>query len=213
MCFFSQKRFALISVFLIAVLFLIPACTDPGNDLLPSELLEDGIERVGFDVDDTLLFSTPSFQQGFKSNYEPFSKKFWEVVNSSDAKVSCIKPKVYKIVEAYHDRGVEVYAITAREDHNGEHLRKYLEKSYNIPSDHTFFEPDGKDRLIQRLNLDVYYGDSDSDIQDAQKVDIKAVRIQRNENSSYHKKYNPGKFNEPVIEGTKNHDCTFKPYK
>lgn len=205
------------SVFLVLLLslFLLVGCgesPESGNPL--SEQFTGGnIERVGFDIDDTLLFSTPSFERGFNADVEPFSKQFWSVVNSNDAEVSCIKPKVYKMVQEYQSQGVEVYAITAREPHNGQNLKNFLEKSYNIPSDHVFFEPDSKTDRLKNLELDIYFGDSDSDISDAQEANIPAVRIQRSKKSNYEKKYNPGKHGETIIESTGQHDCDFEPWK
>ncbi|MGM0380677.1 MAG: hypothetical protein ACQEP7_01705, partial [bacterium] len=60
---------------------------------------------------------------------------------------------------------------------------------------------------------DVYFGDSDSDITDGRKAGITAVRIQRSDKSNYDKKYNPGNYDEIIIESTTEHDCTFEPWK
>ena len=36
------------------------------------------LSAVGFDLDDTLLFSTPAFDEAFRSGKRPFSEDFWK---------------------------------------------------------------------------------------------------------------------------------------
>ncbi|MFP4687903.1 MAG: HAD family acid phosphatase [bacterium] len=208
----DNTRQLVISLLIITSFIFLAACQS-GDDILPAQLVDSSVKRVGFDVDDTLLFSSPAFQEGFRSEHEPFSEEFWSLVNSIDTQVSCIKPKVYQIVKKYQGRGAEIFAITARQPDNGDYLRDYLEKVFAIPAENTFFAPDGKTEKIKELDLDIYFGDSDSDIKDAQAAGITAVRIKRNDQSSYEEKYNPGKYDEIVIEETSDHDCQFKPYE
>ncbi|MEA3506216.1 MAG: HAD family acid phosphatase [Elusimicrobiota bacterium] len=158
--------------------------------------------KVGFDVDDTLLFSTPAFQKGFQSDTRPFSDEFWEVVNTSDRGNSMVKESVRQIVEKYRAEGAGIYAITARKPYGGEELKEYLKDVLDIPGDHTYFEPDGKTGRLNQLGIDIFYGDSDSDITAAQEAGIKAYRIERSTASSYQEKYNPGKYGEEIIENT-----------
>ncbi len=194
-------------------LFLVSACQNSPNQNQSEanfNLPVQGVNKIGFDLDDTLLFSSPAFQQGFKSNVEPFSREFWGVVNSSDRKYSCIKPKTLKILNWYRNKGAEIYIITAREGYKGDNLRNYLEDAYNIPPNHVFFESDGKTRRLQKIGINVYFGDSDSDIKEAQAAGIKAIRIERSPESNYDKKYHPGKFNERIIKNTASHRCGSK---
>lgn len=158
--------------------------------------------RIGFDVDDTILFSSPAFLQAERSDIKPFSKEYWDIVNSSDEKYSIIKKKTAEIIKKYLDNGDEVFAITARPDYNGEYLKNFLNKALNIPKENIFFEYDSKVERIKSLKLDYYYGDSDSDIEDALAAGAKPIRIQRSPNSNYKKKYNPGKYNEQIIENS-----------
>lgn len=196
---------------LLVLVAVMPACTGSEEALVPSGLRGEDVEKVGFDVDDTLLFSSPSFNKGFQSDAEPFSREFWRTVNAHDAEVSCIKPKVYDIVKNYQERGAEIYAITAREPYNGARLAEFLETAYGIPADNVFFEPDGKTERITEIDLDVYFGDSNSDITDARDAGVTAVRIQRSKESNYDDKYDPGKYDEIIIESTTEHDCSFEP--
>ncbi|MGM0381544.1 MAG: HAD family acid phosphatase, partial [bacterium] len=184
----ASKRLTFLSLALVLSLSLLVSCgeeVENSKSLLPEQLTGSEIQKVGFDIDDTLLFSTPSFDEGYEADVEPFSDEFWAVVNEHDAEVSCLKPKVYKMVQNYQKRGAEVFAITARQPKNGKHLKKFIEKSFGIPAENVFFEPDSKTERIKSLELDVYFGDSDSDITDGRKAGITAVRIQRSDKSNY----------------------------
>jgi acid phosphatase class B len=188
-------------VFLIVLPFILPGCgtsTDqPASD----------VQVVGFDLDDTLVFSTPAFEQGFDRAEEPFSEEFWSIVNSSDTQHSCTKPEVAEKVRKHRKKGHKIYVITARESVNGEALRRFVESEFGIPRDHVYFEPDDKTERLKTLGIDIYYGDSDSDITDSQEADVKPIRIQRNPESNYDKKYTPGTFDEKVLENTAGHEC------
>lgn len=154
---------------------------------------------VGFDVDDTLLFSTPAFKKGFQSDTRPFSPEFWEVVNKSDRGNSIVKKKTQKILIEYQQKGDEIFVITARHPDGGESLKEFLNETFNILKENIYFETSGKTLRMRQLKLDIFYGDADSDITAAQDANVKAYRIQRSTASSYQKKYNPGKYGEEVI--------------
>jgi len=192
---------------------------------------------VGFDIDDTLLFSTPSFTRAFVTGGTPAPTDtlFWTHANRCDAGCaaetitlangttkqlpantpSSVKARVLELVEYHRAHGAEVYAITARPDVEGNALRAYVEAELGIAADHLFFEPDidqpgnpaGKTDRMQQLSLDVFYGDSDSDITDARKVQgatVKGIRVLRSPKSSNRKdgrlnKYHPGYYGEPII--------------
>ena len=156
--------------------------------------------KVGFDVDDTLLFSSPAFEQGFKSGAKGFSKEFWEVVNMSDRKYSGVKKKTESIVKDLLKSGSEVYVITARESHKGEGLKDFLHDRMGIKKENIYFASKGKAELMKKLGITVFYGDSDSDISDAQAAGAKGIRIQRSEKSSYKNKYNPGSLGEEIVQ-------------
>lgn len=158
--------------------------------------------NVGFDVDDTLLFSTPAFEKGFSSRYKPFSEGFWIHVNAADRDCSIAKQKAASLVEMHMLRGDEVFVITAREPYGSEALKEYLSEKFSIKKDNIYFEPDGKSQRMKSLELDIFYGDSDSDIIDAMAAGAKAYRILRSTASSYRKKYNPGKFGEEIIDNS-----------
>jgi len=165
------------------------------------------VQEVGFDLDDTLVFSTPAFERGFDRTGKAFSKTFWSVVNTSDAKHSCIKPEAAELVRKHRKQGRELFVITARQPVRADAVRRFVELEFGIPRDHVFFEPEDKTERLKTLGIDIYYGDSDSDISDAQEANIKPIRVQRNPKSNYDEKYNPGKFGEEILEDTADHNC------
>ena len=160
--------------------------------------------KVGFDLDDTLVFSTPAFNKGFGSSHTAFSRRFWRLVNRSDDGNSRVKETARAILENHRKNGAAVYIITARPPDGAEALYGYLKKTFEISKDQVFFEPNGKTKRIKALGLDIFYGDSDSDISAAIKAGATGIRIRRSPASWHKKKYHPGKFNEQVIESSEN---------
>ncbi len=184
---------------------------------------------VGFDIDDTLLFSTPAFGRGFATGGTPAptDTTFWTAVNGCDpgcdaetitladgstkdlpaTDPSAVKSRAYELVQYHLSLGQQVYAITARPDINGDVLRDYLATQFGIDRNNVYFEPVMKTDRMAALGLDVFYGDSDSDITDARKVPgrtVLGVRFERSPKSSYRDgmrlaRYHPGYFGEPII--------------
>lgn len=187
--------------FLSLSLFAAPL-TGPAKEILSSSTATvksvSPLARAGFDIDDTLLFSTPAFRQGFQSEAEPYSAEFWKVVNSSDPGHSRIKKRVFQVVQEYRKQGVELYAVTSRKKFGAGPLLDYLGKELGIPKKNVFFMKD-KTKKIVELGLDVYYGDSDSDIEASRRAGIRAVRVLRSPESSYQENYHPGKYGEEIL--------------
>lgn len=176
---------------LMGVLALIAVC------LLATPSLA---ENVGFDLDDTLVYSTPAFAQGFAvSSFG--TTEFWQEVNTSDEGNSTVKTSVKAILDSHIADGDTVYVITARKDVNGDCVRDWVSRTFGIPASNVFFSS-RKATLLRRLDIVVFYGDSDSDIEAALDAGILGVRIERSVHSSYQKNYSPGKYNEPVLDWT-----------
>ncbi len=195
----------------LLILFVLVSLTTCRSRNSIDSIADKPIREVGFDLDDTLVFSTPTFERAYKMaksrNFEPFSKQFWSVVNALDASRSCIKTSVVDILEKHQRRKREIFVITAREPYNTEPARKFVNETFGIPEDHLYFEPNGKTKRLKELGIDIFYGDSDSDVTDAQKAGIKAVRVQRNPKSAYEIKYHPGKFGETILSSSASHIC------
>jgi acid phosphatase class B len=206
-----------------------------------------GVKAVAFDIDDTLAFTTPTFARGFATGGQPKPEDilFWTHTNGCDAgcpsetltlpdgttkvlpatAASTPKAKALELIAFHKSQGHRVYAITARPDINGDPLRDYLEQALGIDRNDVFFEPDidqpgnpkGKTDRIESLDLDIFYGDSDSDITDTAKAFadgsgaprkvVRPIRFLRSPKSSNRKagklnKYHPGYYGEPVLEGS-----------
>ncbi|MBX3233618.1 MAG: hypothetical protein KIT84_11490 [Labilithrix sp.] len=206
-----------------------------------------GVKAVAFDIDDTLAFTTPTFTRGFATGGTPAPTDtvFWTHTNGCDSGcnaqsitlpdgttkllpdnvASTAKSSAIELVKRHKAHGHKVYAITARPDINGDPLRHFIEQELGIAKEDVFFEPDidqpgnpkGKADRIKALDLDVFYGDSDSDITDAKAafVDasgaatkpIQTLRFLRSPKSSNRKagklnKYHPGYFGESIITGS-----------
>lgn len=193
-----KKRRLTICYSIIILLFFCCA-KKPAIDLTSGRL------RVGFDVDDTLLFSTPAFDRA-KEKYDWGSDEFWNEVNTSDSAVSLIKTKTFEIIKNHQAQNCDIFVITARPGNGGESLKKFISEKFDIPEENIYFEPNSKIERIRQLKLNIFYGDSDTDISDAQSAGAEGIRIQRSEKSSYKDnsgklaKYNPGKFKEKIIE-------------
>jgi acid phosphatase class B len=203
-----------------------------------------GVRAVAFDVDDTLAYTTPTFVRAFATGAQPKPDDvlFWSHANACDvgcaesvlalpdgstralpaAAPSVAKSAALALIRQHRARGHKVYAITARPDIGGDGLRSYLESAFGFQRSEIFFEPDidapgnpkGKTDRIESLDLDIFYGDSDSDITDAaaafvdasgaRRKEVRAVRFLRSPRSSNRKagklaKYNPGYFGERIL--------------
>jgi len=158
--------------------------------------------EVGFDVDDTLLFSTPAFNEAFQSDARPFSPQFWKIVNSLDREKSIVKKKAAEILKKHQSEGSEIFVITSRNSEGGEELKDFLNDVFGVAEENVYFETGGKAARIKQLGIDIFYGDSDSDIKDALEAGAAAYRILRSTASSYKSNYNPGMYGERIIENS-----------
>jgi acid phosphatase class B len=222
---------------LLAYLGLVPHKRPP---------MRPDVKAVGFDIDDTLLFTAPTFYRAIATggSFAPTDTLFWMQANSCDpgcaesrvtlpdgtqkilpaAAPSTAKESARRLIQYHKSLGHRVYAITGRPDVNGDVLRRFVEEQLGIDAQDVHFEPDidqpgnpkGKTDLMERLSLDLYYGDSDSDITDAMKafvdprtgihskvvVPVRFLRSPLSNNRQGRRlgKYHPGYFGEAIIQ-------------
>ena len=162
-----------------AALFLVIFSTALGQ---PGKL------NVGFDIDDTILYSRYTFEKAPKHS-EGGSDFGW--VNSHDRDYSMVIKPVVDLLHYFTTNGHNVYLITARQEENGERLAEFLTDQLGIEFEvgrNLFFSGsekiDGKKyttkhRVMAYLDLDIYYGDADSDIIAALKAKVHPVRVVR----------------------------------
>ncbi|MDX7988246.1 acid phosphatase AphA [Xenorhabdus sp. 12] len=167
---------------------------------------------VGFDIDDTVLFSSPGFYRG-KQEYSPNDQsylknpKFWEKMNNGWDKFSLPKQVGIELVQMHLKRGDDVYFITGRAKTKTEAVTQYLQESLHIPADkmHKVIfagdEPNKNEKVswMKNQKLKIYYGDADADIAAARELNIRGIRILRASNSSYQPLPKAGRFGEEVV--------------
>ncbi|MBD2810657.1 acid phosphatase AphA [Xenorhabdus sp. Vera] len=170
------------------------------------------VMAVGFDIDDTVLFSSPGFYRG-KLEYSPNdhsylkNPEFWEKMNNEWDKFSMPKEIGIELVQMHLKRGDEVYFITGRTKTKTETVTKYLQEGLHIPVNKmnaVIFAGDepGKNNKISWMKdnkLKIYYGDADADIAASRELNIRGIRILRASNSSYQPLPKAGRFGEEVV--------------
>ncbi|EEW1127687.1 acid phosphatase AphA [Escherichia coli] len=168
---------------------------------------------IGFDIDDTLLFSSPAFfygKQKFSPNSNDFLKnqKFWDEVSSSGwDRFSIPKDSGRALIELHLKRGDHIYFITGRPmpSSGKEDLTQTLKDHFKIPENQlnkVIFAGTKKDAKVEHMlkhNITIFYGDSDNDIQDAHKANAEGIRVLRPLNSTNKPMPKNGAFGEKVI--------------
>jgi len=147
---------------------------------------------IGFDVDDCVLFSSPSFLAADKVA----KSEFWSFVNSHST-LSTPIDKVVTIAKNHLAMGRTVVLITARPRTDGEDLTSCMQQL--LPGVQLLFCPKGKTLAMRAFHVSMFYGDSDSDMEDAIAAGALPVRTVRPTASNYKGKNNPGKFREFVL--------------
>lgn len=180
--------------------------------------------NVGFDIDDTILFTTPAFAQAIekfcpdlvmtpnKAEYHTCisSQQFWDYTNKHDE--NDIPKKVAKELIALHlARGDNIYFITMRAKSSGETLTNVIKQDFGLKAvNPVIFLGDLKDfhkkapkaSKIKELNIKIYYGDSDLDIESAQVAHARGIRIMRSAKSHDQPLPLNGRFGEEVVVGS-----------
>ena len=155
-------------------------------------LASSGILNVGFDIDDTILFSRDVFQNIPENKKNPIDYSW---VNEQDEKLSIFIEPTVELINYFSKNGHNLFFITARSGENGETLARFLSENLDLKIEknkNLFFCPsekiDGikhttKHRKMISLKLDLYYGDADSDIIAALKADVHPIRVIRHKKS------------------------------
>ena len=159
---------------------------------LSISVTQSGQLKVGFDIDDTVLFTEPMYATSPRDD-EGVIDYSW--INTHDKDYSILIDPTVDLIRYFRSNGHIVYFITAREGLNGIRLAEFL--SHELEMDihvnkNLFFSPDEKvngfnyttkHKTFKNLDLDLYYGDSDRDIIAALKADVYPIRVIRNKYS------------------------------
>lgn len=167
---------------------------------------------VGFDIDDTVLFSSPGFWRG-KELYSPQSEAylhnpaFWEKMNNGWDEFSIPKEVARTLIAMHVKRGDAIYFVTGRSQTKTETVSKTLQNDFQIPTENmnpVIFAGDQpgqntKTQWLQDKRIKMFYGDSDNDIRAAREVGARGIRVLRASNSTYRPLPQAGMYNEEVI--------------
>ena len=150
---------------------------------------QTGILNIGFDIDDTVLYSEDAFQSYIKKNGYPIDYGW---INQNDKNYSSPIAPTIDLIHFFRSRGHKIFFITARAGINGQDLATHLtsELGYKVEKDvDLFFMPKEKigdkrfttkHQKMKELDIDLFYGDSDNDIIAALKAGVHPVRVVRN---------------------------------
>tara|TARA_R110000868_G_scaffold14120_2_gene65965 strand:- start:3323 stop:4042 length:720 start_codon:yes stop_codon:yes gene_type:complete len=176
--------------------------------------------NVGFDIDDTSLF-TKSSHYLMREKHCPndtnvyhdkcsASQDYWDDLSQLDY-MNPPKETAKLLIEMHKKRGDKIYFITARESptKKQEKTTSHLKKTFKINKMPPVifvgleaFDPKlpSKAIVLKKKNIKIYYGDADSDILAAQKADTRPIRVMRASNSQDNKAMPiNGRFGEEVI--------------
>lgn len=137
---------------------------------------------VGFDIDDTVLFSSPLLARA--ETYSPGSDdylknpEFWEKMNNGWDEFSMPKEVARQLIAMHVKRGDSIYFVTGRSQTKTETVSKTLQDDFLIPAANmnpVIFAGDKpgqntKTQWLQEKGIKVFYGDSDNDISAAREV-------------------------------------------
>ena len=153
---------------------------------------QNGILNVGFDIDDTILFSRDVFLNLPEDKRKPVDYGW---INTHDEDYSLFMAPTVELVHFFHENGHNVFFITARSNPKGKALAEFLSDELMFPIEvnkNLFFSPKErikgkryttKQRIMKRLRLDLFYGDADTDMIAALKAGVHPVRIVRHKDS------------------------------
>jgi len=167
---------------------------------------------VGFDIDDTVLFSSPGFYRGqleFSPGKQDYLKnpQFWEKMNNGWDEFSMPKEVAKSLIAMHLKRGDSIYFVTGRSETKTETVTKTLQEDFQIPQDKVnpvIFAGDEagqntKTQWLKDKQIKIFYGDSDNDITAAQAAGARGIRVLRASNSSYKPLPQAGAYGEEVV--------------
>jgi len=198
------------------LVFSMMACSDVRYVTLDKikAMLPQAAVTVGFDIDDTILFSSPGFFYGANSpeavakyGKNPTSSPlFWQDMNGKFDEFSLPKHSGLALLAMHHARGDKIVIITARDSVNGAHVAQVLTRDFGIANLEVVFTCNApKASFIRSKGVKYYYGDADSDMSEAIKAGAKPIRVMRSSlSSNVTSPYNVGKFGEDVLADSEN---------
>ena len=168
--------------------------------------------NVSFDIDDTVLFSSPCFYHG-QQKYSPGkhdylkNQDFRNEVNAGCDQYSIPKQIAIDLINMHQARGDQIYFITGRTAGDKDGVTPVLQKAFNIKDMHPVEFMGGRE-LSTKYNktpgiiehkVTIHYGDSDDDILAAKEAGVRGIRLMRAANSTYQPMPTLGGYGEEVL--------------
>ena len=168
--------------------------------------------NVSFDIDDTVLFSSPCFYHG-QQKYSPGkhdylkNQDFWNEVNAGCDQYSIPKQIAVDLINMHQARGDQIYFITGRTAGDKDGVTPVLQKAFNIKDMHPVEFMGGRELStkynktpgIIKHKVTIHYGDSDDDILAAKEAGVRGIRLMRAANSTYQPMPTLGGYGEEVL--------------
>ena len=181
-------------------------------DQLKKELEGKAPINVSFDIDDTVLFSSPCFYYG-QQKYSPGkhdylkNQDFWNEVNAGCDQYSIPKQIAVDLINMHQARGDQIYFITGRTAGDKDGVTPVLQKAFNIKDMHPVEFMGGRELStkynktpgIIKHKVSIHYGDSDDDILAAKEAGIRGIRLMRAANSTYQPMPTLGGYDEEML--------------
>lgn len=206
---------AYLSFFCILLLF----CTEQNlsSEYISVEAIKQTLDKpvkVGFDIDDTVVFSSvqmQAFAKRFPNYQNPMLvPERYEFINCDMLDYLLVKEGIKPVIEMHQKRGDEIYFITARKTADcvkkGDYsLKNYLSEAFSISNMHDVvyagpsLTSNSKTSWIEKMDLKIYYGDDDKDIEAALEANIQGIRVLRPKIASKKTGYRVGYYDEPIL--------------
>ncbi|SSY83960.1 Class B acid phosphatase precursor [Aggregatibacter actinomycetemcomitans] len=181
-------------------------------DQLKKELEGKAPMNISFDIDETVLFSSPCFYHG-QQKYSPGkqdylkNQDFWNEVNAGCDQYSIPKQIAVDLINMHQERGDQIYFITGRTAGDKDGVTPVLQKAFNIKNMHPVEFMGRRDRTtkynktpgIIEHKVTIHYGDSDDDILAAKEAGVRGIRLMRAANSTYQPMPTLGGYGEEVL--------------
>ena len=176
---------------------------------------------VVFDVDDTVLFSSPGFQWGTKT-YGPDVvsagvpvreqdlpnddarrkyREFWTKMNNELDQYSVKKWIAEELITLHKSRGDKICFVTKRVYTGSEKLTEVLKSTFELRETPIviFTSRESKTPAFRKLGAVLSYGDSDGDIRESIQAGARPIRVLRARTSVNHDPANNGAFGEEIL--------------
>jgi acid phosphatase (class B) len=226
-----MRRLHIAAALLLASAAVSPAA-DPGAvrtitlEQLSRSLPKEPI-KVVFDVDDTVLFTSPGFQWGSRT-YGPDIvsagvpvreedlateeqrrkyREFWTKMNNELDQFSVKKWIAGELIALHKSRGDQIYFVTKRIHTGAERLTETLRREFGLPADSPaviFTNRRDKTEAFRKVGAQLSYGDSDGDIRDSIQAGARPIRVLRSPQSVNHEPTHDGAFGEEVLRNSEN---------